>query len=266
MSHIEARLLGPFTLHVDGVAVTGWRGRRGVSVLRYLLARRGHRCRRDELLEEFWPGVPAVVARNRLQVALSGARRALAPYTRANVVEYAGEAYGIDPALDVHVDVERFDALLRDAALAERNADPGAALAALTEAVATYRGDFAVDAPDEDWAVLPRESLRLALLDVLDRTARLQRERGDLAGCIGTARRMLEADPGHEDAHRLLMRCFAEQGRPHLAVRQFEFCRRVLRASLGVEPATETVRLLHAVREPAGAGGGPAPAVAGRQG
>src|SRR4029077_5416539 len=71
---LQARLLGSFEARVDGSAVASWDGRRGTSVLRYLLSRRQHACSRDELLEEYWPDVPASLARNRLQVAVSGLR------------------------------------------------------------------------------------------------------------------------------------------------------------------------------------------------
>jgi Transcriptional regulatory protein, C terminal len=84
---LQARLLGPFEVRLDGTAVTSWNGRRGASVLRYLLSRRLYACSRDELLEEYWPDVPVGAARNRLQVAVSGLRRTLREVTALNVVE-----------------------------------------------------------------------------------------------------------------------------------------------------------------------------------
>lgn len=245
---LQARLFGGFEVRVDGLPVESWRGQRGVSVLRYLLARDRHACSRDELLVAFWPDAPPAAARNRLQVAVSGLRRAMAEVTRVNVVEFAGGGYRINPAVQVEVDSARFERLLRTAAAAERAGDPASAAARYREAAALHRGDFAADAPFEPWTLLPRESLRIRLVDALDRLSWLELAEGRIDDCIVTAHRMLEVDPSREDAHRLLMRCYAEQGRTYRALQQYEFCTRVLRATVDTGPAAETRRLRDVIR------------------
>ncbi|HKA68285.1 MAG TPA: BTAD domain-containing putative transcriptional regulator [Actinomycetes bacterium] len=248
---LEARLLGPLEVRVNGSAVSSWNGPRGASVLRYLLARRQHACSRDELLEEFWPDVPIAAARNRLQVAVSGLRRAFLDVTARNVVEYADGGYRINPDFDVEVDAESFDQALRTAAAAERADNRDAARTAYRQAVALYRGDFAADAPFEQWSLLPRESLRIKLVDALDRLSRIELADRRIDDCIATAHRMLDVDPCREDAHRLLMRCYADQGRTYQALRQYEFCQRILRATIDASPARDTTALYHAIRSSA---------------
>lgn len=245
---LQARLFGTFELRLDGRAVTTWAGQRGTSVLRYLLSRERHSCSRDELLEEFWPDAGPDAARNRLQVAVSGLRRALREITNLNVITYAEGSYRINPALSVSVDVEQFEQALSAARRAERAQDREGALVAYHEAIRLYRGEFAADAPYEQWTMLPRESLRITYVDALDRVSRIQLGMGQLEECIATGRRMLDVDPCREDAHRMLMYCYARQGRIYQAVRQFEFCCRVLQATLETGPAAETVELFRAVR------------------
>ncbi|MGH8835061.1 MAG: BTAD domain-containing putative transcriptional regulator [Actinomycetes bacterium] len=245
---IEARLLGSLEVRVDGSPVSSWNGQRGASVLRYLLSRRQHACSRDELLEEFWPDVPVAAARNRLQVAISGLRRAFFDVTTLNIVEYAEGRYRINPDFLVEVDAESFDRALRAAAAAERGGDREAARTAYRQAIALYRGDFAADAPFEQWTLLPRESLRIKLVDALDRLSRIELADRRLDDCIATAHRMLDVDPCREDAHRLLMRCYAAQGRTYQALRQYEFCQRILRATIDASPARDTTVLYHAIR------------------
>jgi len=206
-------------------------------VLRYLLARRRHTCSRDELLEAFWPDVAPDVARNRLQVAVSGLRRALREVTNLHVIEYAEGSYRISPELQVEVDVERFDKTLSTARSAERSGDLDSALIAYRDAMELYRGDFASDALYEQWTLLPRESLRITYSDALDQVSRIQLSVGRLDDCIATTHRMLGVDPCREDAHRLLMRCYASQGRAYQAIQQYEFCCRMLKGNLEVEPA-----------------------------
>lgn len=246
---VEARLFGAFELRVDGVDVTGWTGQRGTSVLRFLLSRRRHACSRDELLAEFWPEVAPEPARNRLQVAVSGLRRVLQEVTSLHVIEYADGGYRINPDLLVDVDVERFEEALSAAGQAERSGDTDQALVAYREAFELYRGDFASDAPYEQWTLLPRESLRISYVDALDRVSRIQLRTGRLDDSIATGLRMVAVDPCHEEAHRLLMRCYASQGRTYQALRQYDFCRRMLQVTLGTGPAPETTRLHHAINE-----------------
>lgn len=245
---VEARLLGRFELRIAGRVVEQWGGRRGVEVLRYLFAGPRHARSRDEVLEEFWPGVAPAAARNRLQVAVSGLRRVLAEITPLPVVEFADGDYRINPALRVEVDVERFERAIGAARRAERAGEEAAALAAYRDAVQTYRGDFAADSPYGHWTLLPRETMRLAYLDALDRVSRILLRTGRIDDTIATALRMLDVDPCREDAHRLLMRCYAHQGRAYQAMRQYEFCRRIMAVTLGVDPELRTTRLYREIR------------------
>lgn len=58
---------------------------------------------------------------------------------------------------------------------------------------------------------------------------------------------MLDVDPCREDAHRPLMRCYASQGQTYQPIRQYEFCSRVLKTTLDVEPTLEITRLYRAI-------------------
>ncbi|TQS47075.1 BTAD domain-containing putative transcriptional regulator [Cryptosporangium phraense] len=244
---VQARLFGGFELRVDGVVVD-FAGRRGVSVLRFLLARPQHSCPRDQLLEEFWPDVDQQTSRNRLQVAISGLRTALRGTADGPVLEFAAGMYRIAPSIRLSTDVDEFEAALGAAHRAEQRGQAQTALAAYHEAIDLYRGDFAADVPYESWTLLPRESLRLRYLDALDRTSDLALRAGRVDDCIVLAHRVLDVDPCREETHRLLMRCYARQGRTHQALRQYELCRRLLAATLSVPPMPETTALYDSIR------------------
>ncbi len=249
---LEARLLGSLEVRIDGSPIPSWNGQRGTSVLRYLLFKRHHACARDELLEEFWRDIPVGVARNRLQVAVSGLRRAFLDATALNVVEFADGGYRINPELLVEVDIENFERGLRAADAAERAGNSQEAMTSYQQTIALYRGDFAGDAPFEQWTLLPRESTRIKLVDALDRLSRLELAQNRMDDCIATAHRMLDIDPCREDAHRLLMRCYAAQGRTYQALRQYEFCSLILRSTIDASPGPETTALYRAIRTNSG--------------
>ena len=176
-------------------------------------------------------------------MAVSGLRRALLEVTSLPLIEFADGGYQLDPRVRLEVDTELFGQALTAARRLENAGDEDAAAAGYRQAAQLYRGDFAADAPYERWTVLPRESLRLDYLDALDRLSRIEWRSGTIGDCIATGHRMLDADPCREDAHQLLMRCYAEQGRIYQVHRQFDFCRRVLAATLDCQPAAETTRL-----------------------
>lgn len=246
---LEARLLGGFELRIDGMLVGGMTGDLGSSVVRYLLMRPGLSCPRDELLASFWPEAEPARARNRLQAAVSSVRRRVRQATRVTVIEFSDGRYRINPDLQAIIDASHFERLARLAGEADRTGDRIAALHMDREAVQLYRGDLCSDLPYEEWTIYPRERLRMVYDDVLDRLSRNQWAAGDLEGCIATGNRMLDQDPCREDAHRLMMRAYAALGRSNRAVRQFETCRRVLKATMGIAPSPSTVTTYTEVRD-----------------
>jgi DNA-binding SARP family transcriptional activator len=79
-----------------------------------------------------------------------------------------------------------------------------------------------------------------ALLDVGGR------ERMDIA--IALALRILAVDPLQEHMHRILMRCYAQQGRRADALRQYDLCRAVLWKEVRAAPEGETEQLQRKIR------------------
>ncbi len=246
---VEARLLGAFELAIDGRRVDRWRGQRGPAVLKYLLVHRDRPCTRDILMEVFWPDATPSQARNRLHVALSAVRQSLRDAIDQPVVEFRHGLYRLNPDIPIDSDVDEFDRWATAASRADAAGDYSEALAASERAVAAYRGDLLADTPYDDWAVLPREALRIRYLDILDRLTALYIEGGRVTECIATARLVLQQDACREDAHRLLMHCYARQGRTHQAFRQFDLCCDALRTMLDAPPSPATLQVYEALRQ-----------------
>ena len=127
-------------------------------------------------------------------------------------------------------------------------------MARLAQAVELYRGDFLAGfaLPDsaafEEWALIRREQLHQQALDALDTLATAHERRGDAAALCRYARRQLALEPWREQAHRQLMRGLALSGDRGAALAQYEACRRVLAAELGIEPEVETTALYEQIR------------------
>jgi DNA-binding SARP family transcriptional activator len=244
---LVARLFGPLDVAIGGHRVERWRSRKGRSLLAHLLLRRGHSLDRETLEEAQWPDVAPEVARNRLHVTLHGLRRDLRTASALPIVVF-DQGYGLNPELDLRVDTETFEAALASARLAQTAGDRETALTVFQEAVDAYQGDLLSDEPGDDWILLRREQLRVAVLDARGACARLSFELGDYDRCIGSSQELLGLDFCREDLHRLLIRAYARLDQPHLALRQFELCAQQLRAELEMEPGRETVALLERVK------------------
>ena len=188
-------------------------------------------------MEAFWPDAAPCAARNRLNVALHGLRRTLAAAGAPPLIMCSGGGYRLHPQAGVWVDTEVFDNRLCQARRLEAAGASDRAVAAFEDAVATYRGEFLAEAPDEEWAAAPRERLRLAHLDALTRLGRLHHDRGHYGAAIARCQEVVARDPCREDIHRQLMRCYAAQGQAPLAVLAYRDCVRALTEQLGIAPA-----------------------------
>lgn len=82
----------------------------------------------------------------------------------------------------------------------------------------------------------PSERLLTLYLNAVERAARLLAERGAWADVAALAQALLERDPYHEAACRLLVQGYWALGQRALAVRTYERFRQRLRRELGVEP------------------------------
>jgi DNA-binding SARP family transcriptional activator len=246
---VNVRLLGDFELTIDGRRTTAWHGQLGPTLMKFLLAQPNRACARDVLLEQFWPGVEPDVARNRLHVALSSVRRALATVADAPLVEFCDGFYRIAPVHRVVTDVERFHALVEAGRGAEIDDRLDEAAALYRQAAGTYTGEFLADCPYDDWTMLPREELRMAYVDLLDRWSGVLAAAGRDSECVEVGRLVLRQDPCREDVHRLIMRCQARFGRTSEALRQYDRCRRALRETLGLEPSAPTQALARSLRD-----------------
>jgi len=245
---LAVHLLGQFLASLDDVVVTKWPSRRARELFKYLVTHRQPWLGREQMMEVFWPGSPPEAARNSLNVAIHGLRRALRAAADVQVVVLEAGAYRLDAGLDLWVDVDEFERHVECGHRLEAAGELDAALAEYELATALYQGDFLADDPYEEWPALTRERLRVVYLDTLDRLSHLYFTQHQYGSCVTLCKTIVQFDPCREDAHRRLMRCFSRQGQAHLALRQYQMCADALQAELTVDPDPSTVTLRDQIR------------------
>lgn len=231
-ARLEIHLLGRFEVARGGAPIpaSAWRRRRPADLLTLLALTPGRALPRQEVYDALWPGKDPAAGANNLHRALYDLRQVLG----ARDVDVDHGSVFLTP--DAWIDAEVVEQAVRAGGL-ER----------LRLAVALYRGDLVPDDADSPWLQAPRRRLRALFAEAAHPVAREETLAGNAAAAVPLLRRLLAADPASEEAHQLLMRLLAEDGRRAEALHQFEACAAAKRAAgLGV-PGLDTEALRDAI-------------------
>jgi DNA-binding SARP family transcriptional activator len=228
---VEIRLLGPLEALVEGrpAALAGPRQR---GLLAALATQAGTLVPAGKLIDELWPDEPPATAQNLVQGYVSGLRKALGRETIDTVG--AGYVLRVEPgAIDLH----RFEALARTGSVALEQGRAAEAAAALTDALALWRGAALADLAAEPFlqATAARlDELRLLALERrIEADLALGRER-DVAGEVEA---LVREHPLRERPRGLLMLAYYRSGRQADALAAYRDARTMLVDALGIEPS-----------------------------
>ena len=243
--NVRVQVLGVLAVAVDGREVPAHRlaSRKGRTLLKLLLARRGAVVPAEVLVEALWGGRPPADPDANLATLVSRLRAVLGP----DAIAGDRQGWRFVAGARVEVDLDEAERLAGEAE-ARLGGEPALALAAAERALALGgRGPFLADEPDADWAMAARrEAGRLAA-----RARRLAWEAalavGDPARALAHARAATAADPLDESAWRAVMRANAAAGEPAAALAAYERLRQTLASELGTDPSPESQTLHLAV-------------------
>ena len=240
MASLKLQLLGQFRAESGAGGTLAIASKKGQALLAYLALTAGQRHSRDKLAMLLWSDRPDDRARHSLRQCVLTLRKVLGSEAESALLA-DDEGLSLDAA-NVEVDVWVFE----QAVAARAPAD-------LERAMALYGGDLLEDlnARSEEfevWLRAERPRFRNLAVEALAALAEQQAGAGEAEAAIAACQRLLQLDPLHEPAHRLLMRLLTEQGRRAAALRQYQVCEEILRDELGAEPEAETRRLFDEIR------------------
>ncbi|HET7671150.1 MAG TPA: AAA family ATPase [Burkholderiales bacterium] len=218
---IEVRLMGGFTVRVDGVEISGdaWPTLRAAQLVQLLSLADGYQLPREQAIDKLWPDLDGDAGGANLRKAAHHARHAL---RSADSVTLQGGQVLLFPGRAVAVDARHFE---QQAQAAIASGDP----LRCADAASLYGGELLPGSPYEPWAEAARTRLR-------DRHVKLLRASRQWD-------RLAELDPTDESAHRELMRRELGAGNRPAAIRWYARLRAALHSTLGVAPDRDTEAL-----------------------
>lgn len=241
-------LLGDFRLLHHGELVPVRVGGKCELLLSYLALENGQPLSRAVLLKGLWPDSDPGLASHSLSNLIYTVQKLLAPALPSGLpLLYLDGHLRLNLELGIGVDVRWFDELVRQGALHIARGNTPAAVASYSSAVALYRGDLyvAIDAR----TMAERERLRARCLTLLAWLAEYYLCAGDADLSLEYLWRLLAIDPCHEEAHRMVMRCYMRRGERGAALRQYHLCVAQLNSKFGATPESATVGLFEQIRD-----------------
>jgi DNA-binding SARP family transcriptional activator len=226
---LRVRCLGSLAFFGANGWFSGPSPKRGRELLAYLLTFRKSPAPRTAIAEAIWPQLEADAVRQRLHLAVSGARGALRlAGAHDDAIQFRAGSYMWHSSVEIDSDFDRF----------VRFAAEGTAESARA-AVALYAGEY-MAGEQGDWLAPMRARCASTYIDLLEKLAADAIERGRYDLAQGYCFDLLTVDRGHEGAVRLLMSCYSALGRRSAALHEYATLSRYLADELGVEPARET--------------------------
>ena len=226
---LEIKTLGGLALKVNGHALKDLGSHKAEAILIYL-AVGGGSCNRNVLATLLWPDNDESQAMRSLRVALTVLRKDLDEY-----IEISRDTVQMKLGAHVYLDVADLEAKL--------------ASGDVEGALQIYRGEFLQgfyirDSLEfEDWHRWQQERIYRLVAGGLHTAISNTIEMEDYKKGQALAQQLLQLDPLDELAHRKCILLFALEGQRVNALAQYDKCKTVLQAELGVEPAQETQAL-----------------------
>jgi len=256
MSQLAIALLGSFQVTGDDKPITGFGADSARALLVYLAVHAETSFQRTFLSALLWPDRPEAEALHALRQALNRLRSAIGDRrTNPPFLHITRTAIQFNSQSSYWLDVAAFKHLI--AAIKQHPHRRSQACRSchrrLTEAAGLYRGDllagFSLNSrPFEEWLLMEREYLHRQAMDVFYRLAAFHKQRGEFERAQYYARRQVELEPWREEAHRQLMRALALSGQRSAALAQYNTCRQILSAELGIAPTSATEALCEQIQ------------------
>ncbi len=244
MALLKVFLFGRVRIEHDGLPAVVDPTRTVAALLAYLALNRRPQ-RRESLLAALWMDLPEDRGRRCLNTALWRLRKLLEPpgIQRGTYLVISPQGgIELNTEGDCWLDVTTFERRLGELLAKPAEELTDADICTWHNVLRLHSSEL-LDGYDDPWALVERDRLLQLYLAGLSALMLVHRLREEYEPALALGHQAVAIDPLREDVHRELMRIFLQTGQRAMVVRQYEACRDLFDAELGVHPAATTEAL-----------------------
>jgi ATP/maltotriose-dependent transcriptional regulator MalT len=244
---VRVQTLGQFRVTKNGepISFTGKAQRRPLDLLKVVIAYGGRDVSEERVVEALWPRIDGDSAHRSFATTLHRLRKLLGEEKALQLSDgkltLDGKYIWVD-AWAFDQTISRINSLLHSGP-EEESLDNEAASRLCSQLLERYAGPFLASEPEQAWALQLRDRLRQRFVRAAIDLARYWQQVGDAERAIDVLELAVERDYASESIYRSLMECYASLGRHADAVDTYSRCRKMLAATLRVDPSPETTAL-----------------------
>lgn len=235
---------GKLAIIMEGNALieSQWRSLKGRSLFFYLVHEYPKVISEEHLLDTFWPSLNIEKGKHAFRTTLYFLRRLLGSKLSKRLLYAERQKYGIQWDPRFSCDFLAFRNYYQQSKNHWEKGDRTRAVFTLKEAEKLYKGEF-LQGWSEEWALSAREEFKEAFTWTLMALAVFLCKQQAWPEALVYAKKAVQMDPALEEAHSLSMQCFLEIGKRDEAVKQFHFCKEVLKTELNLSPSQTLIDL-----------------------
>ncbi len=228
--------LGPVTVFLNDKAVDApeWKKQKQVREFFFYLLAHPEGQTREAIGLNFWPNSSPSDVKVQFKNTIYRLRRAL----DKDFIIYDPDVdhYYFNHNLDYEYDVEQFEYHLETAQKAKNVQKQ---IKACTAAIELYKGAYLPET-EGTWAIPKRQRLSHLYVQANLKLAQLYLNKGEHNLVLAYCWNILNEDLCQEIAHRLMMQAYAAMGDRAAVVRQFEWCKKVIREEVNAPVSPQT--------------------------
>jgi LuxR family maltose regulon positive regulatory protein len=234
-SSLQVTALGKDSVRLDGELIqpAKWLSAGARAMFFFILDRK--EVTKEQIALEFWPDFSPGKVNSNFHATLWRVRNALGG---KNMIEFKGNAYRLNPEINLFYDVDQLESLYRRI---NHNSTETEDRALLRQCVELYQGDF-LTTIDMSWADQRRAELRNSHVQILSRLARIELQRNNFLEATQLFDQLIHLEPYQDIYHQEKMACLVGLGNVNGARQHFQDYRKFLQDEMGVEPDVEITR------------------------
>jgi two-component SAPR family response regulator len=190
---------------------------------------------KEKIALEMWPDISPARLKMRFKINIHRIRRAIGQ----EAVIFDGERYRFNRRISYSWDREKFDELInsarQDISLVEKKH-------LFEQAMDIADGSY-LSGIDAEWAMDEQLKYQELCQQMLLDLGEIYLAEGQAQACLRIARRILQADPLFEAAHRLIIQVYAALHDPASMARHYQEYQKILADEMGLQPSSEIITL-----------------------